>query len=430
MKGGKYMTIYTVRSGDSIFSIASRYGVSSQSIIEANGLTNQDNLVIGQAIIVPSPGNTVYMILPGDSLYTIARKYGITVESILSANPSITNPELIYAGEMIRIPIQNKLGTIIVNGYAYTNITNETLNNTLPYLTFISPFSYEVRRDGSLTQMQDNSVIQTARANGVEPLMVITNIDGDNGFSSELAEAILTNDSIQDRLIDNIIATMQTKNYYGVTVDFEYIYPRNRDDYTAFLQELADRVNPLGYILVVTVAPKTSGTQEGLLYEAHDYGAIGTIADYVIIMTYEWGYTYGPPLPVAPANEVERVLRYATSVIPTQKILMGMPNYGYDWRLPYQQGTAARVVSNSEAVDLAFRVGAQIMYDQTAEAPYFNYYAEGAEHIVWFDDARSINARLRFINQYNLGGASYWTINRFFRPNWTVLDSLYDVRKL
>lgn len=134
---------------------------------------------------------------------------------------------------------------------------------------------------------------------------------------------------------------------------------------------------------------------------------------------------------VAPIREVRRVLDYAVTAIPREKILMGMPNYGYDWTLPYRQGTAARTVSNTGAVDSAYNRGAAIRYDEPSQAPFYNYYdAQGSRHVVWFDDARSVSARLRLVSEYRLGGVSYWTINRYFPQNWLVLNSMYNVRKV
>jgi spore germination protein len=103
---------------------------------------------------------------------------------------------------------------------------------------------------------------------------------------------------------------------------------------------------------------------------------------------------------VAPLNQVRKVLDYATGVIPPEKILMGMPNYGYDWTLPFVRGSAARVLTNYGAVTLAQRVGANIRFDPVSQAPYFNYYdQDGKRHEVWFDDARSYAARLRLVDQ-------------------------------
>jgi spore germination protein len=110
---------------------------------------------------------------------------------------------------------------------------------------------------------------------------------------------------------------------------------------------------------------------------------------------------------------------------------MGIPNYGYDWTLPFVQGTAARTVGNVQAVELARDRGVAIQYDTTAQSPFFNYYdSNRKQHEVWFEDARSIQAKLELVDRYDLGGVSYWTINRFFPQNWLVLSSMYDIRKV
>ena len=425
------MIIYTVTPGDSVYSIARKYGVSPSEIIQANRLENPDALVVGQTLVIP--GNfTVHTVSAGESMFSIARDYGVSLSALLRANPGITNYERLQIGQTVIVPVRApKLGTIYVNGYAFPNISMEVLQDTLPYLTYLSIFSYQVRPDGSLITINDTPLIEAARRANVAPMMVITNIEEGASFSSALANSILTNEQVQNTLIENIISVLQSKNYFGLDVDFEYIYPDDRENYNNFMRKLSSSLRALGYILTVALAPKLSADQMGLLYEAHDYPVQGALVDHVILMTYEWGYTYGPAMAVSPANMVARVLDYAVTAIPSEKILMGMPNYGYDWTLPFVQGTAARTLSNTGAVQQALEVGARIRYDTIAQAPFYNYYdSERRRHEVWFDDARSVQARLRLVDEYNLGGVSYWTINRFFPQNWLVLDSMYDVRKV
>jgi spore germination protein len=427
----KNLIIYTVTPGDSVYSIARKYGVSPSEIIQANRLENPDALVVGQTLVIP--GNfTVHTVSAGESMFSIARDYGVSLSALLRANPGITNYERLQIGQTVIVPVRApKLGTIYVNGYAFPNISMEVLQDTLPYLTYLSIFSYQVRPDGSLITINDTPLIEAARRANVAPMMVITNIEEGASFSSALANSILTNEQVQNTLIENIISVLQSKNYFGLDVDFEYIYPDDRENYNNFMRKLSSRLRALGYILTVALAPKLSADQMGLLYEAHDYPVQGALVDHVILMTYEWGYTYGPAMAVSPANMVARVLDYAVTAIPSEKILMGMPNYGYDWTLPFVQGTAARTLSNTGAVQQALEVGARIRYDTIAQAPFYNYYdSERRRHEVWFDDARSVQARLRLVDEYNLGGVSYWTINRFFPQNWLVLDSMYDVRKV
>lgn len=423
------MVIHVVRAGDSLYSISRKYGVPVEKIAADNELNVSQSLVIGQTIVV-MVGTRRHTVRPGESLYSIARQYGTTVAAIQAAN-RITNPAAIGAGMVLTIPSgEGKLGTIEVNGYTFPTIKMDVLRKTLPYLTYVSIFSYEVKPDGSIGTLNDEEIIREARAARVAPLMVISNI-AEGGFNSDLARTILTNESVQDTLITNVINNIRAKNYTGVDVDFEYIYPENRENYNNFLRKLRRRLEPLGYSLTTAVAPKTSAEQKGLLYEAHDYPVHGALTNHVILMTYEWGHTYGPPMPVAPITEVRKVIQYAVTAIPRQKIFMGIPNYGYNWVLPWKQGDRATTLSNTGAVDLARREGARIQYDQKAQAPFFNYYDDNKkEHIVWFDDARSIEAKMRLLNQYRLGGASYWTIGKYFPQNWLVLSSLYDVRKI
>lgn len=424
------MIIYTVKSGDSVYKIANQYGTTTNDIVYANQLSNPDKLAIGQALVIPVD-YFEYTVRRGDSLYSIARRYNTTVSKLVDDNPSITNPSMIYVGQSIRISTGDKvIRSIDVNGYAFPNIREDALENALPNLSFFSIFSYQIREDGSVVPINDEGLINTAWNNDVKPFMVITNIGESGGFNSDLVSTVLYDENVKNTLINNVIEILNDKNYAGLDVDFEYVYPSDREAYNNFLREIANRIKPLGYILTTAVAPKISANQPGLLYEAHDYPVHGEVADHVIIMTYEWGYTYGPPMAVAPINEVERVLRYAVSAIPSRKILMGMPNYGYDWTLPYRRGSRANAISNLQAVNLAINNGATIQYDETSQAPFFYYTDEnGARHVVWFDDARSLTARLKLVEKYNLGGVSYWTINRLFRTLWYTLRALYDVNR-
>lgn len=424
------MLIHIVRPGDTLYKIGQRYGVSAERLITDNAISNPERLMVGQAIVVPVT-SVRHTVLAGESLYSIAQMYSVTVDAIAAANPQITNPAQIFAGQVITIPLSDeKIGSIYVNGYVFPGISTDTLQKTLPNLTFISIFSYEVRADGSLSNLNDQPIIDAARAANVAPLMVITNIREGGGFSGDIAHAVLTNEAAQNNLINNILQTLP-KGYYGINVDFEYIFPYDRESYNQFIARLTETLKAQGYIVTTSLAPKISADQQGTLYEAHDYPFHGRTVDFVILMTYEWGYTYGPAQAVAPLNEVRRVLDYAVTAIPPEKILMGIPNYGYDWTLPFVQGSSARVLSNTAAANLASSVGAEIKFDLKAQSPFFNYFDNnGNEHVVWFEDARSIRAKFYTVNEYGLAGVSYWTLNSYFPQNWIVLNSMYNVIKV
>ncbi|MBD2872708.1 LysM peptidoglycan-binding domain-containing protein [Paenibacillus arenilitoris] len=424
------MQIHVVQRGDTLYRMSQRYGVTVNEIAAANGIDNQNALVVGQSVIIPTEAAS-HTVLSGETLWLIAQRYGVTIQELAAAN-RITNPALINTGQTLVIP-QAAKPVIEVNAYTekFGPPGVAIVEEIGEYLTYLSPFSHRVRADGTFSGLDDAAVINAAYANRVAPMMVITNFE--NGtFSSDIAHAVLSDTAAQERLIANILATMRQKGYQALNVDFEYVRPADREAYNAFLQRLVDALHPHNYLVSTCLAPKISATQTGTLYEAHDYPAHGRIVDFVVLMTYEWGWSGGPPRAVAPLNEVVKVLNYAVTVIPPEKILMGMPLYGYDWTLPYVQGAKwAPTVSPKEAVERAAEFGGTIRYDEEGQSPYYNYYdREGREHVVWFEDARSVQAKFNVVKAYKLRGVSYWVLGVPFPQNWYVLNANFTIKKL
>ncbi len=137
-----------------------------------------------------------------------------------------------------------------------------------------------------------------------------------------------------------------------------------------------------------------------------------------------WGYTYGPPMAIAPLPNVRRVVEYALTEIPADKIFLGIPNYAYDWPLPFVRGTtAATTIGNAQAIEIARANGAEIEFDEESMAPFFNYRSGGITREVWFEDVRSIQAKFNLIREYGLAGGGYWNLMREFRANWILAGS-------
>ncbi len=470
------MIIYVVKPGDSLWQISNTFGVPLSEIIEANKLPNPNQLLVGQAIIVPKEGiyhvvmpgeslwaiaglyNTtveeilrsnnianpniihpglrlfipapIHRVVPGETLSQIAEKYGVSVESLVIAN-NIKNPDLIFPGMILVVPIAVR-PEIFVNGFIYMlgqqagPIINEVADN----LTYVSPFAYLIRENGTMEPIDDDAAINASLENNIVPMMAITNFTSTQ-LGENLAHVVLNNPDIQDTLLDNIINIMQEKGYKGLNVDFENVLPADKVPYNEFMQKTVDRLHPLGYFVSSSLAPKTRADQPGLLYEAHDYEAHGRIADFVVLMTYEWGYRLGPPRAISPLNLIRQVLDYAVTVIPRDKIFFGFQLYARDWTLPHVVGQQARTFSVQEAIRLGVRYGAVIQYDSIAQSPFFRYRDEnGVMHEVWFEDARSAQAKFETVKEYRLGGISYWALGYPFPQNWTLLEDNFIVKKL
>lgn len=425
------MDIHVVRAGETLTGIAAQYGVSVQRLALDNGLALSTPLVPGQTLVILYPQQTV-TVQPGDTLQSIAASLGVTVNQLQRNNYGLGGGTAVYPGQTLVVSYtQPKEGILATNGYVYPFVNRAVLRQALPYMTYLTLFTYGFTEDGTLIRLEDDELIALARQEGVSPLMHLSTLTPGGNFSSELANTLLGSPALQERIIEQTLEVLRAKGYDGLDVDFEYVEPEKREAYIAFIGELTARLNPEGFIVVTALAPKVSADQRGLLYEAHDYAGIGQASNYVLLMTYEWGYSQGPPMAVAPIPQVRRVLDYAVTAIDPGKIYLGIPNYGYDWPLPYVKGqTKAPSIGNEEAVAIARRYGASILYDEVAQAPHFNYVNEaGQEHEVWFEDARSIRAKLALTQEYGLYGAGYWNLMRPFAQNWQVLNALYDIRR-
>ena len=377
----------------------------------------------------------IYVVRPGDTIDSIASSYGIGTDSIIYNN-QLSYPYRLAVGQALLLTAdedgmenQEEKRTIVSGGYAYPFIRRFTLTETLPYLTDLFVFSYGFTTEGELIPptLDDTWMIELALANNTRPILTLTPFGEDGQFNNYLISVLVNDLSVQENLIGNLLETMAQKSYGGIDIDFEYILAEDKTAFAQFVSRVRTAANEAGYPVSVALAPKTSDNQPGLLYGGKDYRLLGEAANHVLLMTYEWGYTYGPPMAVAPINKVREVVEYALTRIPAEKINLGIPNYGYDWPLPYERGvTAARTISNTQAIEIAIAHSAVIEFDQVSMSPHFTYEQDGIRHEVWFEDVRSLNEKFSLIQEYGLRGAGYWQIMNLFRANWLLLaDRFY-----
>lgn len=425
------MQIHVVQRNETITTIAREYHSTVNDIVEANDLPNPNNLVVGQTIVIPIIGS-FHTVKQGDSLFTIARRFGVTPQQLATVNRISVNQAL-QPGFRLYIPQGTKRqaefnGYVEPRGHVSPSLEKST-REAASYLTYLAPFSFQVNRDGSLVPPVLNNFPAIAREHQVVLMMVVNNQEQDK-FSDELAHILLTDAAVQDRFLNNIVTTAKNYGFRDIHFDFEYLNPADRDAYSRFLRKAKERFNRENWFMSTALAPKTSATQKGRWYEGHDYHALGQISDFVVIMSYEWGYSGGPAMAVSPLDQVRRVMDYAVTAIQSNKILMGQNLYGYDWTLPFVPGTVAKAISSQQAIQLAAKYNVPIQYDNKSQAPHFNYTAEdGKRHEVWFEDARSIQAKFNLIKELNLRGMSYWKLGLPFPQNWLLITENFNVEK-
>lgn len=424
------MKIHVVQKGETLFSIAQQYGVSARLLQKLNQAPTDGTLVPGQTLVVLLPERT-HVVRRGDTVWSIAREHGISTRELYQNNIFLQGQGALIPGEELILSLQDvhREGSLGVNGYAYPFINGDLLRQVLPYMTYATPFTYGIGADGGLVALRDEGILAAAGQYSVLPWMHLSTMTEEGRFSSARAEALLGSVPRQETLLGQIKEILKEKGYGGLDVDFEYIRPELGAAYAAFVDRLRRELNSLGCSVLVALAPKTFAGQRGLLYEAHDYAALGRAANGVLLMTYEWGYTAGPPMAVAPLDKVRQVVDYALTEIPAEKLFLGVPVYGYDWPLPFREGvTRGESVSPQEALALARRHGAEIRYDETAQAPWFRYTAAGGrEHEVWFEDARSSYAKFRLAAEKGLQGVGLWNLMRPAPQTYLALHGGFEI---
>ena len=373
----------------------------------------------------------IHVVSPGENVDQIAARYNMPVETLLRNN-QIVYPYRLAVGQALLVGEESK-GSLPAesSGYAYPFISPWVLGETLPFLTKIFVFSYGFTEDGDLIEpwKDDTWLIDEAARRGVEPILTLTPMGEEGTFNNFLASRIFPNLDAQQKLIWQLGEVMRSKGYKGVDLDFEYILAEDRQLYVDFAARLAAVMHAFGYTVSAAVPAKTSADQKGLLYEGIDFKGLGEVLDEIFIMAYEWGYTYGPPMAIAPLYIVRQVVEYALTEVPREKLVLGIPNYGYDWPLPFVQGTTkARTTGNVEAVQRAIDFGAEIFYDERAASPYFNYWQDSVWHQVWFEDVRSYRAKFDLIREFGLKGGGFWSVMQLFRAGLLLMDGTFDIR--
>lgn len=287
-------------------------------------------------------------------------------------------------------------------------------------LTTVVPWSFSLSTNGQVVNAAPPDMLGevlrfVGRNTDLKTLALISNYDQVNHeFSQTLARSVLRNPSARQNAVNNIAKVVQDWGVAGVNIDFEHVDPNDRLYYTAFIKELSQRLRQKGFLTTVSIPAKTYDDRWSAWSGAFDYAAIGQYADLVMLMAYDEHWRGGNPGPIASAGWVEQVVRYAVTQIPKEKIILGVPAYGYAWRAPKNGST----VNYASAVRLAKR-GSGVLWDPSSKTPYA--YSGGQE--IWFENAASLSYKLDIVTRYGIKGIAMWRLGQEDPNVWRVIDS-------
>lgn len=288
-------------------------------------------------------------------------------------------------------------------------------------VTAVSMDVINVNADGSLTGALPVSLMDTDASLDRASYVVISNF-GATDFDPALAHsAIVTN---RAATIDSIALLAKTQGLAGVNVDFEALYGTDRDNYTTFITDLAQALHAEGSTLMLSVPAKPFDDVSDSWSWPYDYAALAPSVDIFQVMTYdEYVPGYGPG-PVDGSDWMRACLTYAASVIPADKILLGLPAYGYDYDTTAGAGNA---VAWKDIPALLKSTGATPQWDSTSNSPYFDYAdSSGDTHEVWYEDPRSIQLKTSYAVSLNLRGVSMWALGFEDASFWSAVQAGLD----
>jgi spore germination protein len=427
------MEIYVVQPGDTINSIADRFGVTIEEIIRENELISPFDLTVGQTIVIAYP-KQIHIVQEGDTIIDIAAVYGVSVMQILRNNPGLSGKSSILPGEVITISY-NTTGSLITNGLAYAYIEEDNLRKTLPNLTFLAVYNYRISTKGEIvTYYDDERIIRLSKEYGTVPLMMVTTLSLQGEPDLELAYKVLLSPEYQEQLIDDILNIVKSRGYLGVNLLFNYMNETNQTLYKGFTERAANRIRGEGFFFFVTFNLHNPYANE-IIIDNIDYSFINRLVDGLIFLQLIWGINYGPPAPVSNVSIIRNIVENVVTTASPEKIILGSSIISYDWRLPFIPG---KTIANSLTIDssliLARDTDSIIQFDEISMTPYFYYnrigFGEVEQHIVWTIDARTINAFGQIVKDYNLAGTGIWNIMIYYAQLWLVLRAQFDFTKL
>lgn len=294
-------------------------------------------------------------------------------------------------------------------------------------LTAASPSLYEVGREGEIVRRpQPDGVsvddgLATLRQHDVPIVPIVSNTrDGD--WDPALIQRILHNPDLVARHIEALVALVRQEGFAGVDIDYEELTSADRDAFSRFVDRLADALHSEEKTLSVDVFAKASDQGYDERNRAQDYAALGRAADQVRIMAYDRHWQGSAAGPVAPVSWVRSVLAYAVGEIPAEKVVLGIPTYGYWW-----DGAQAHLVSWLQAYVRSQDLGVPVLWDPAAQSPWLTYRdAEGVEHTIWFENSHSIQAKLGLAQSFGVGGVFLWLVSDEDDGVWPVVSAFAD----
>lgn len=453
------MITYSVKPGDSLYSIARSFGTTVESIVILNRLTTT-SLTVGQTLVIPLYTEVIVTAERANVRRGQGVEYPVLETFVRDARLPVisTAPQWIQvlthsgatgwiARSVTTLMVYDGSKPIMVIAGFYTLEEGPQLpgsfrsfaNNT-SQLSEVPIFTFRFNRDdptviekfGDFTDRDIENLVAIGHRSNVMMMPVVHNLlykQGGQAAGKEVVKALVATQQVRAAAIQSIIRLIERYNFDGVNIDIEDVYLEDSSRLSAFYTELGIAMKSKGYFLSASVPSRVGDQPFNPFSDPFDYRAIGAAVDQFIVMLYnEHGWPGSGPGPVVSSGWMDRVLSYTVTTVPKENILAAISVFGFDFNLTTGQNT---YVSHSAAVELAKKYNAEIIFDQPTLTPMFRYTDEqGGKHEVWFENAQSIVAKIKLGWEKGIAGVALWRLGMEDPATWDAIAREIVVRRI
>ncbi|GHV13343.1 glycosyl hydrolase [Clostridia bacterium] len=420
------MILYEAKQGDTVDNISRRTGVSADTIIRDNQLADTRFLAPGQYLVI-SDDQTEHVVRPGETLYTIAETYSIPYDALLAANPQFDDPSVIVPGDVVNLICDTDKPAVTTIGFCHPDADIGILRSNSRGLTYLGVCGYRLDSSGKFIDANAGLIAGAANKFGTAPLINLSFTDEYGNYNDSIKHLMLNSAELQRNLADDGSEIYKARGFGGVIFDLGYVSPEYCDKATSFVNQSIRRIRTLSpETAVILTIPMITNDAECAGY---DIKTLNENCDFFNISTC----SHKPTEPGAfiYTEDLTNSVKYIASMVDPQKILIGISNFGYDYTVDNYTPMEINVLSSTCASEIAQRKNVEITHDIVSEQATFRYRdAAQREHEVWFESTRSRYAKMKLVQQYNLGGMSYWTVDVINTKNQIIQNSLYSTKKL
>lgn len=305
-----------------------------------------------------------------------------------------------------------------------------------PEITHLNYFGLNIDSDGTILIKDADGNIHPgyARLNSDKLISLANEVNKNNNkfeitliqFEADKIVKIANNEEAHKNLIQSLDSILLAYPISGINIDIEYggtITPELRDNFATLIEKISYHVKNKFGDINVSIDMYASASNNKQLW---DVPRIGKVVDYIVVMAYDFHRTAstqaGPVAPLFGNHEsddyIHQNLHNFLRFVPKEKILLGIPFYGYEWQVDSHSprsnaypdtGRTATYKRVQELLDNPSK-HIQTGWDEKALCPYLSYEDDGNIFMIYYENSASIEYKLEYARQLDLAGIAIWAL--------------------